>query len=182
MKKLLYLFLLFIIISCSNSKKVFWCGDHPCINGKEKEAYFKKTLIVEVREINKATDKNISEVAKIMKQAKAEEKRRIKNEKYLAKQAKLEEKMRIKEEKKLTKQVKLDEKKRIMEEKKLAKQVSLDEKQIVKQEKKISKQKASLASSSENVTIYSNKFNELVGRINKKNAIRPYPDINATPK
>ena len=111
MKKLLYLFLLFIIISCSNSKKVYWCGDHPCINGKEKEAYFKKTMIVEIREVNKATDKNKSEVAKIMKQAKVEEKQRIKNEKYLAKQARLEEKMKIKEEKKLAKQAKLDEKK-----------------------------------------------------------------------
>ena len=79
MKKLLYLFLLFIIISCTNSKKAYWCGDHPCINGKEKEAYFKKTMIVEIREVNKVTDKNKSEVAKIMKQAKVEEKKRIKN-------------------------------------------------------------------------------------------------------
>ncbi len=198
MKKLLYLFLLCIIISCSNSKKIYWCGDHPCINKKEKEAYFKKTLIVEVRELNKASDKNMSEVAKIMKQAKIEEIRRIKNEKYIAKQAKLEEKMRIKEEKKLTKQVKLDEKmrikeekklteqikldekKRIKEEKKLAQQVFLDEKQIAKKEKKTPKQNVSLASS-ESVTIYSNKFKELTERINKKNAIRPYPDINATP-
>ena len=58
MKKLLYLFLLFIIISCSNSKKVYWCGDHPCINVKEKEAYFKKTMIVEIREFNKAIYKS----------------------------------------------------------------------------------------------------------------------------
>ena len=163
MKKLLYLFLFSIIISCSNGKKVYWCGDHPCINKKEKAAFFKKTLIVEVREFNKATDKNISEVAKIMKQAKVEEKKRIKNEKYLAKQVRLEEKMRIKEEKKL------------------AKQVSLDEKQILKKEKKTSKQNVSIASSSKNVTIYSNEFDELAERIIKKNAIRPYPDINVTP-
>ena len=199
MKKLLYLFLLFIIISCSNGKKVYWCGDHPCINKKEKEAYFKKTMIVEIREFNKATDKNKSEVAKIMKQAKVEEKKRIKNEKYLAKQIRLEEKMRIKEEKKLAKQAKLDEKKRIKEEKrlakqakldekkrikeekKLAKQVALDEKKIIKKEKKAIKQNVSIASSSKNVTIYSNKFNELAERIIKKNAIRPYPDINVTP-
>ena len=181
MKKLLYLFLFFIIISCSNSKKVYWCGDHPCINGKEKEAYFKKTMIVEIREFNKATDKNKSEVAKIMKQAKVEEKKRIKNEKYLAKQVRLEEKMRIKEEKKLAKQAKLDDKKRIKEEKKLAKQVVLDEKKIIKKEKKATKQNASIASSSKNVKIYSNKFKELAERIIKKNAIRPYPDINVTP-
>ena len=74
---LFILFILFIIISCSPNRGVYWCGDHPCINGKEKEAYFKKTMIVEIREFNKATDKNKSEVAKIMKQAKVEEKKRI---------------------------------------------------------------------------------------------------------
>ena len=42
MKILLIFFLLITIISCANSKKVFWCGDHPCINNKEKETYFKK--------------------------------------------------------------------------------------------------------------------------------------------
>ena len=163
MKKLLYLFLLFIIISCSSGKKVYWCGDHPCINGKEKEAYFKKTMIVEIREFNKDTDKNKSDVAKIMKQAKVEEKKRIKNEKYLTKQTRLEEKMRIKEEKRL------------------AKQVALDEKKIIKKEKKATEQNVSISTSSKNVTIYSNEFDELAERIIKKNAIRPYPDINVTP-
>ncbi len=181
MKKLFYLFLLFIIISCSNTKKVYWCGDHPCINGKEKEAYFKKTMIVEIRELDKVSDKNKSEVAKIMKQAKVKEKNRIKNEKYLAKQIKIEEKMRIKEEKKLAKQEKLDEKEGIKEEKKLAKQVALDEKKIIIKERKVSKQTVSIASSSKNITIYSNKFKELAESIIKKNAIRPYPDINVTP-
>ena len=163
MKKLLYLFLLFIIISCSSGKKVYWCGDHPCINKKEKEAYFKKTMIVEIREFNKDTDKNKSDVAKIMKQAKVEEKKRIKNEKYLNKQRRL------------------DEKKRIKEEKRLAKQVAQDEKKIIKKEKKVIKQNVSIATSSKNVTIYSNEFDELAERIIKKNAIRPYPDINVTP-
>ena len=79
MKNYYFLLIFFIIVSCSSSKQVYWCGDHPCINKKEKEAYFKKTMIVEIRESNKATDKNKSEVAKIMKQAKVDEKKRIKN-------------------------------------------------------------------------------------------------------
>ena len=199
MKKLLYLFLLFIIISCTNSKKTYWCGDHPCINKKEREAYFKETFIIEIREFDKTTDKNKSEVLKIMKQAKVEEKKRIKNEKHLAKQKRLEEKKKIKEEKELAKQAKLDKKKRIKEQKELAKQakfdkkkrikeenelakqVALDERKIIKKEKKRSKQNAIMASNSENVKINPNKFNELTERIIKKNAIRPYPDINATP-
>ena len=111
MKLLFYLVIGLSIISCSDNKITYWCGDHSCINKKEKEAYFKKTMIVEIREFDKATDKNKSEVAKIMKQAKVEEKRRIKNEKYLAKQIKIEEKMRIKKEEKLAKQEKLKKKK-----------------------------------------------------------------------
>ena len=42
MKNLFFLFILFMIISCSSNKVVYWCGDHPCINKKEKKAYFKK--------------------------------------------------------------------------------------------------------------------------------------------
>ena len=89
--------------------------------------------------------------------------------------------MRIKEEKKLAKQEKLDGKKRIKEDKKLAKQVALDEKKIIKKEKKATKQNVNITSSSKSVTIYSNIFKELAERITKKNAIRPYPDINVTP-
>ena len=40
-----------IIVGCSTSKGVYWCGDHPCINKKEREAYFKKTMIVEIRDL-----------------------------------------------------------------------------------------------------------------------------------
>ena len=37
---------------------VYWCGDHPCINKKEKEAYFKKNMIVEKRNLKKEKSKN----------------------------------------------------------------------------------------------------------------------------
>ena len=54
MRNLVYLLCLFAIIGCGNSgKMVYWCGDHPCINNKEKEAYFKKTMVVEMRELKK---------------------------------------------------------------------------------------------------------------------------------
>ena len=51
MKIIFFIFLLLLLINCSNTKSVYWCGDHPCINKKEKEAYFKKTMIVEVKNI-----------------------------------------------------------------------------------------------------------------------------------
>ena len=65
MKNYLFLCIFFLIISCTNNKSVYWCGDHPCINKKEKEAYFKKTMIVEVRELKKDNSKDISEYEKL---------------------------------------------------------------------------------------------------------------------
>ena len=62
MKTLFHLLLLFMIISCSNDKVVYLCGDHPCINKKEREAYFKKTMIIEVRELTKNDKKESSEL------------------------------------------------------------------------------------------------------------------------
>ena len=52
MKTCLFLSIFFLIINCTNTKSIYWCGDHPCINKKEKEAYFKKTMIVEIRDLN----------------------------------------------------------------------------------------------------------------------------------
>ena len=77
MKNYLYILIFFFILSCSAGKSVYWCGDHPCINKKEKEAYFKKTMIVEVRDIKKKSYKNNSEIEKLLKQAKLDEKNRI---------------------------------------------------------------------------------------------------------
>ena len=53
MKILFLLFLLFFAANCVSNKKTFWCGDHPCINKAERKAYFKKTMIVEVKDLKK---------------------------------------------------------------------------------------------------------------------------------
>jgi len=163
MKSLFYLIIFLIIINCSTNKGVYWCGDHPCINKKERETYFKKTMIVEIKVLSERTSKNDSEIEKIIKQAQVEEKRRIKVEKDLAKQAKLDEKRRIKVEKDL------------------AKRVESDEKRIIKKEKITSKQSASIDASLENIAIDSTNFKKLLKKITKKNAFRPYPNINDIP-
>ena len=163
MRNLFYLIIFFVIISCSNNKIGYWCGDHPCINKKEKEAYFKKTMIVEMKALKKGSFKNNSEIEKIMQQAHIDEKKRILNEKDLAKQVKLEEKRRIQEEKDLTKQTKQDKKK------------------IFKKKNETSKQNVIINTVSKNTAIDSTKFNELVEKINKNNTFRPYPDINDIP-
>ena len=172
---LFILFILFIIISCSPNRGVYWCGDHPCINKKEKEAYFKKTMIVEVKSSKNKNYKNISEIEKIMQEAQSKEKKRIKDEKDLTKQIKLEQKKQIKEEKNLAKQVKLEEKRRIKDEKKSSKR------KIIVSQKKQLKKKVDLDAGITNTEIKLGKFSELVEKITKKNTFRPYPNINDIP-
>ena len=87
MKTILYLIILFIFTSCSTDKDVYWCGDRPCINKKEKEAYFKKTMIVEIKNLEKKNSKNNSKIEKIIQQARKGEKKRIDNEKNMIKNA-----------------------------------------------------------------------------------------------
>ena len=163
MKTLLYLIILFIFTSCSTDKGTYWCGDHPCINKKEKEAYFKKTMIVEIKNLEKMNSKNNSEIEKIIQQARKGEKKRINNEKNMAKQAKLEDKRKKKEEKYLTKQI------------------ERDEARIIKKEKKTSKQSVNINAGIEGPATISTNFNKLVEKIKSKSIFRPYPDINDIP-
>ena len=193
MKYLIFLFLTFLLFSCSSNESVYWCGDHACINNKEKEAYFKKTMIIEKRELIKQNKEKKSELEIIKKQAGLEDEKIIKKEKKLTAQKRLEEKGKIKGKKELAKQARLEEKRRIKEEKELAKQIRLEEKKLIKQEKKISKkkfikkEKTSLKTKTDTDTIIltsntsSNKIKDLVEKINKKNMFKPYPDINDIP-
>ena len=86
MKNYYFLLIFFIIVSCSSSKQVYWCGDHPCVNKKEKIAYFNETMIVEIKELDKKKIRKNSEIEKITQQARLDEKKRIKEEKVFAKQ------------------------------------------------------------------------------------------------
>ena len=193
MKYLIFLFLTFLLFSCSSNESVYWCGDHACINNKEKEAYFKKTMIIEKRELIKQNKEKKSELEIIKKQAGLENEKIIKKEKKLTARKRLEKKEKIKGKKELAKQARLEEKRRIKEEKELAKQIRLEEKKLIKQEKKISKkkfikkEKTSLKTKTDTDTIIlisntsSNKIKDLVEKINKKNMFKPYPDINDIP-
>ena len=191
MKFFFFLFILLLTISCGSNKGVYWCGDHPCINKKEKEAYFKKNMVVEMRSAKKTDYKNNSEIKQLMQEAEGKEKIRIKNdkssskqvrleEKKLAKQIELEEKRQIKEEKKLAKQIELEEKRQIKEEKKLAKQIKLEEKKQNKKKKKSSIKKIDGNNEKQlkKTEINLSEFSEIVEKITRKNAIKPYPDIN----
>ena len=175
MKNLFFIFILFMVVACSNNKSVYWCGDHPCINKKEKEAYFKKTMIVEIKDLKNKNYKSSTEYERIMQQAQLDEKKRIKGEKNLTKQAKLEEKRRIREEKDLAKQIKLEDKKRIKEEKELSRS------KIVKNETKHLKKNVESSTGIANTKIELGKFSEIVEKITKKNTFRTFPDIDDIP-
>ena len=211
MKNLFFIFILFMVVACSNNKSVYWCGDHPCINKKEKEAYFKKTMIVEIKDLKNKNYKSSTDYERIMQQAQSDEKKRIKGKKDLAKQAKLEEKRRIREKKDLTKQAmleekrrireekdlakqaKLEKKRRIREEKDLAKQIKLEDKKRIKEEKELSRSKIvknetkHLKKNVESTTGIANtktelsKFSEIFEKITKRNTSRPFPDIDDIP-
>ena len=60
MNKIYCLFIFLILVNCTNQDRVYWCGDHPCIDKKEREAYFKKTMTVEIKE-SKMKDKKTRE-------------------------------------------------------------------------------------------------------------------------
>jgi hypothetical protein len=187
MNRLMCLLLLFVLCNCSfgsNNKKVFWCGDHPCINKKERQEYFKQNMIVEVKKINKKKIKN-SELEKVMNQAKKNEVKRINNEKLSAKQLlqeeKLkikEEKLRIKEEKKLAKKIRLDEKKRTQEAKKMQK----NEKKEIKMNKKDSKKSTLINNNTLKVNKSSDSFDLLKNKIFLQNSSKKFPDLNQTYK
>ena len=156
MKNLALVLFIFFVFSCTNNKTVFWCGDHACINKKEKEAYFKKTMTMEIKSITNKNKKDYSSNEKILQQINTDAKKRVSEKKKLAKQLKLEEKMRVKKEKKLTKELKSKNKKKIVNEDKLTKQTKLKK----------------------NVEISPTIFTELKEKIFEKNLFRPYPDIN----
>ena len=104
MKSYLLLFVFFLLLSCgiTGGGVVYWCGDHPCINKKEKKAYFKENMIVEIKRLKKDSYKKDSEIEKLMEQARINQKKKITSKKKLAKQAKLDEKRRLKEEEELS--------------------------------------------------------------------------------
>tara|TARA_Y100000590_G_scaffold392236_1_gene469511 strand:- start:34 stop:612 length:579 start_codon:yes stop_codon:yes gene_type:complete len=192
MTKIFILLSILFLFSCSNNKVVYWCGDHACVNKKEKDAYFKKNMIIEVKNIeNKKKGKN-SKNEEIIKQVKNEQKKLAKKDKELAKKNKLEKKIKLKKEKELAKQIKLEEKrilkeekKRIKEEKKLARKM---EKQIKKDSKitEDSNEKNEKITSLNNNEIEKSGFPNIFHRIKEsivgKNLNKPYPDINDIPK
>ena len=193
--------LLMTLISCSNSKSVYWCGDHACINKKEKEDYFKKTMIVEKRIINKKNKKNLTKSEKIIGKSKKNEKEIISNELEIKKINKLEKKRLKKEQEELVKKNKLEKIRLKKEQKELVKKNKLEKIKLKKEQKELARRakktekkgKDKLIKEDETIVIKDQKttsfssslqdteFEQIKDRIIQKNLIRPYPNINDIP-
>ena len=191
--KILYIFPILLLFSCTNQKNVFWCGDHACLNKKEKEIYFKKTMTVEIKSINTSKDKKetnltdqilISNNKNLKKKSKnsnelsqkniSEEKDRLKQEKILAEQAKIDKEN---VEADLIKELLLEENKLKSEKKeKLTKKLLLND----KSEEKIITNKIILSNNKNDKNLL--EFDTLVKAITNKNLVKPFPNINDIPK
>ena len=57
-----FLFIIFLfLLSCSNKvTQVYICGDHPCVNKKERKEYFDNNISIEVFTITSDKDKKIA--------------------------------------------------------------------------------------------------------------------------
>jgi len=59
MKKILFFLMILTIYGCNKPKTVLICGDHVCINKTEAKQYFEDNLTLEVKIVDKKTEKEI---------------------------------------------------------------------------------------------------------------------------
>ena len=165
------LFFIAVLTHCSSNDFVYMCGDHVCLNDKERLAYFKKTMIVEIRDANKNSIKKSPEEKNRIKAAKLEQKKRIKEEKRIKKQAKIAEKIRNKKIRDLEKISKKEKKIKI---KKVDENAATGDQQVAEKD---------VAVLSElNLANGLNNFEEILQSISSRSINKPFPDINDFPK
>ena len=154
-----YVFLIFFLTSCTGDRIVYLCGKNPCANKKEKEEYFKKTMIVESIVLDKKLIKNESEVEKI------------------------KEKVLIEEKKKKTKSIFYDETK--TKKYKIKKSKIKKEKKLFKKSNEIKEiketEKSNSISKKLNFIKEKTKFDNIAKSISDKNSQKSFPDINNIP-
>ena len=185
MKIYIFLLIFTFVISCSANKGVYWCGDHACANNKEREAYFKKTMIVEVKNIDKNNKEKVSMNEKILNQDKSIKKKTIISEKKLEEKINIENQIEIQEKEMEIREGELEKQIEIYEKKMSKKENELEEEINVSKKKKLNSKEenpSTLAKVTENSDINSENFDELVEKILIRNSTRSYPKINDIPK
>ena len=182
MKSLFFICIFFLLVSCQNSKSVYWCGDHACVNKKEKNEYFDNKMIVEKRFINKKEKKYNTSLDKILKRSglkvqennssiSLNEKKLTKKE--LSKQRRLEKKRILNEQREKAKKEKIEKKLKEQEEKRLKKLAKLEKKIIKKKSKETLKNEDPSKTNISNLSIVKNKFENLVKNVIENNKNKP---------
>lgn len=165
--------MLIMFSSCGYNNQTYICGDRPCINKAEKEEYFKKNMIIEIKK-NKFNDKkNVSEIDQIVDQALIKQKRKKKDEKKLVENEKYNDKEIRRKEKELAKQLRLEKKRKKKEEKKLAK--------LAKKNKKLKSKNKKIIKTQNVIENYSD-FQKIADNIYNNNLKKNYPNINKIEK
>ena len=182
MKYIYLLVFCFLFFGCSKTDTLYWCGDHACRSVAEKNAYFNKTMTIEINKSDQFDKIVKSDLEIIKEQAGLEDKKRNTRRKIFIKKTKPIKKRKIKNEKKFAKQARIDELKKIKNEKRLAK-----ESRSIKNKKRVktNKQYKNASSSKKYASVKKNKasteFKYLVNKIIKRNAHKPYPNVNDIP-
>ncbi len=171
-----------LFFGCSKTDSLYWCGDKPCRSIAEKNAYFKKTMTIEIKKSDKFDKIIKSNLELIKEQAGLEDKKINVQRKIFVKKNSSSEKRIIKNKKKLAKETRINKLKKIKKEKKLAKKSrTIMRKKKIKTEKQYRKK----SSSKKYVSIKRNKpsseFRNLLNKIIRRNAHKPYPNVNDIP-
>ena len=178
MKFLIFSILIFLLFGCSSNKEVYWCGDHACVNKKEKEIYFKETMIVEKRKISEKSSLSKSEKDDIIEQIHNKEKKFSRRDKKLKKQARSEEKQIMGEVKAVkNKNIALDQKECFnwnVEKRSLRE--CLNPILGNRKSKLDKKNQKDITLLKKDESLF--EFVDLVKKITMKNKSKPYPNIN----
>jgi len=177
MKKCLKLLFLFALVSCTSNKQVFWCGDHECINKAEKEEYFKKNMIVEVRKKNNTSNAEVSKLNEMLQQATLKNEKNSK-QKISKKLTWKQKRLKKKEEKRLAKKLLNQERKKIKDQKRLQKELLKEKKAINKKKKSDKVVKKKLLT--KKIKKESSNFNDLFIKISEQSSKKSFPNINNT--
>ena len=173
--------IIFLVFSCSNNREVYWCGDHACINKKEKETYFKETMIVEKKVLEKNKKLSKQKKDEILKQIREKEKKYSKKKKLEKKQAKLQKKQISKKEKNISDLTVVAEKKECFNWKVENRSIRECLNPILgSSEQKLEKvavKETVLVDNDQNIS----EFKKLAEKISLRNKSKPYPDINDIP-
>ena len=201
MKKIILIFLLFLSMSCAPKNTAYWCGDHQCLTKKEKEDYFKKTMIVEVKSNQIKSEEKPSEVEIITNQVNIGKEQKVNIKNILSEEVQLDEKIKAKQQKKLLKETKKFERSKIKEQRKLERIINKSDREKLKDQRKLEKKaekklradekklKKTKVAINDEEKLYkinaklneSSVFSYFVKNILNKNKQKDFPDINNIP-